>query len=307
MEISVSIEALRQKKLFLATPMYGGQCHGSFCRSVQDLTALCIKYGIELRCYYLFNESLITRARAYAADEFMRSGYSHMMFIDSDIGFDPNDVITLLALQDDESPYDVIGGPYAKKVISWEKIRAAVNKGVADQDPNTLEQFVGDYVFNPVFPEGQQQVEIKLDRPAEVLEIGTGFMMIRRKTFENFQKAYPEKMYKPDHVRTEHFDGSREICMFFDCEIDPVSKRYLSEDYLFCQKVRAMGGHVYICPWMKLSHTGSYSFGGSLAAMASLGVSATADPKEFGALKKQQSVGTPQVGMAPAPKHHKHK
>lgn len=277
MEIKISSEELRKRKLFVATPMYGGMCTGSFARSMQDLTAKCVQYGIEMRCYYLFNESLITRGRAYAADEFLRSGYTHMMFIDADIGFNPDDVISLLALQGDETDYDIIGGPYPKKCISWEKIVLAVNKGAGDEDPNNLENFVGDYVFNPVLEEGETQKNIRLDEPAEVLEIGTGFMMIRRETFVKWQAAYPEKMYKPDHVRTEHFNGSREICMFFDCVIDPDSRRYLSEDYYFCQQSRKAGMKVWLCPWMKLTHTGSYVFGGSLAALASIQAHPTAD------------------------------
>lgn len=277
MEIKVSVEELRKKSLFIATPMYGGMCTGSFARSMQDLTAKCVQLGIVMRCYYLFNESLITRARAYAADEFLRSGMTHMMFIDSDIGFNPDDVLSLLALQTDESDFDIIGGPYPKKCISWEKVAAAVNKGAADKDPNQLENYVGDYVFNPVMEEGETSREIRLDEPAEVLEIGTGFMMIRRATFDKWQAAYPEKMYRPDHVRTEHFDGTREICMFFDCVIDPESKRYLSEDYYFCQQSRKAGMKVWLCPWMQLTHTGSYVFGGSLAALASIQASPTAD------------------------------
>lgn len=282
MEIKIAHDELRKRSIMVCTPMYGGMCHGSYTRSMQDLTALCVKYGIQMRCYYLFNESLITRARNYCADEFLRSGMTHLMFIDSDIGFDPNDVISLLALQSDDSPYDVIGGPYPKKCISWEKIVAAVNKGVADKDPNQLEQFVGDYVFNPVFPEGKQHAEIRLDEPAQVLELGTGFMMIRRSGFDIFRDAYPDLSYKPDHVRTAQFDGSREIHAYFDTVIDPKSKRYLSEDYMFCQWMINAGGKIWLCPWMKLTHTGSYTFGGSLAALAQIGVSATADPDKIG-------------------------
>lgn len=314
MEIKIAVEELRKRTLFVATPMYGGQCHGNYSRSMCDLTALCVKYGIEMKVYYLFNESLITRARNYCADEFMRSPFSHLMFIDSDIGFDPNDVITLLALSSEDSPYDVIGGPYPKKCISWEKIVQAVNKGVADDNPNKLDQFVGDYVFNPVMS-GPGPAQIKLAEPAEVLEIGTGFMMIRKKTFEKFREVYSYQSYKPDHVRTAHFDGSREIMAYFDTPIDgkrmylnmelktfmeqnpnatheeiynfvtdpnktvvrEYSKRYLSEDYMFCQWVRNMGMKVWLCPWMSLNHTGTYTFGGSLAALASIGASATAD------------------------------
>jgi hypothetical protein len=272
-QVKVPVEVLRTRKLFLAVPMYGGQCTGMFARSVADLSALCTQYGIQLQLYFLFNESLITRARNYCADEFMRSGATHLMFIDSDIGFNPNDVIALLAIQDEASPYDVIGGPYPKKCISWEKIKLAVDKGVADDNPNNLEKYVGDYVFNP--KSGQAQIPI--GEPVEVSEIGTGFMMIRRRTFEKYAEAFPELSYKPDHVRTEHFDGSREIMAYFDCIIDPVSKRYLSEDYMFCYNVQKMGGQVWFCPWMQLQHVGTYIFGGSLADLASIGAAATAD------------------------------
>ena len=280
-QVKVPVEVLRQRKLFLATPMYGGQCAGMFARSVADLAALCTQYGVQLQLYFLFNESLITRARNYCCDEFMRSGATHLMFIDSDIGLNPQDVIALLAIQDDTSPYDVIGGPYPKKCISWEKIKMAVDKGVADEDPNRLEKFVGDYVFNP--KSGQSQIPI--NQPVEVSEIGTGFMMIRRRTFEKYMEAFPELSYKPDHVRTEHFDGSREIMAYFDCIIDPVSKRYLSEDYMFCYNVQKMGGQVWFCPWMQLQHVGTYIFGGSLTDLASIGAAATADA---GLLKRKK-------------------
>lgn len=281
MEISISKEDLAKRSIFLATPMYGGQCHGSYTRSVQELTVLCMQYGINLRSYFLFNESLITRARNYCVDEFLRSDCTHLLFVDSDIGFNPQDVIALLALQSEDSPYDVIGAAYPKKCISWEKIKTAVDKGYADQNPQNLEQFVGDFVFNPVFENGAKEAVIKLDEPAKVLEIGTGFMLIRRETFDKYKAAYPELSYLPDHVRTEHFDGTREIHAYFDCIIDPVSRRYLSEDYMFCQNINKMGGAIYLCPWMTLQHTGSYTFGGSLSSLAQIGANATADPTQI--------------------------
>lgn len=308
-EIKLKVEELRKRKLFLATPMYGGMAAGMYTRSVADLAALCVHYGIELKMYFLFNESLVTRARNYCCDEFMRSDSTHLMFIDSDIGFNPNDVITMLAMMGDDTPYDVVAGPYPKKCISWEKIKTAVDKGFADENPNNLENFVGDYVFNP--KSGMQQIPI--GQPVEVSEAGTGFMMIKKATFEKYREAYPLLSYKPDHVRTAHFDGSREIHAYFDCIIDrgydmgdlkkllmkynsgemteaelkkitetlfndedKRSKRYLSEDYNFCYYVQKMGGQVWFCPWMRLQHVGTYVFGGSLADLAAIGAPATA-------------------------------
>jgi hypothetical protein len=285
MEIQVDLDILRKRKLFVATPMYGGNCHGMYTKSTADLAKLCTHYGIEVKFFYLFNESLITRARNYCVDEFMRSDYTHLMFIDSDIGFDPNDVLTLLALMDTDNPDNdkhIMCGPYPKKTIAWEKIKRAVDKGFADDNPNELERFVGDYVFNPAG--GQSQV--RLDQPVKVLEGGTGFMMITKDAFKKFDEAYPDYSYKPDHVRTKHFDGSREIMMYFQALIDEKTKRYLSEDYMFCQWMEKVGVHTWMCPWMKLLHTGSYTFGGSLSDLAALGATATADPDEIARMKK---------------------
>ena len=282
MEISVSIEELRKKKIFVATPMYGGACGGQYTKSSVDLASLAAQYQMDVRFFYLFNESLITRARNYLVDEFLRSDCTHLMFIDSDIGFDPNDVIALSVIAAEGSDKHIVCGPYPKKCIAWEKIKRAVDKGFADKNPENLEKYVGDYVFNPKEGTGS----IALDEPVEVLEGGTGFMMIQRSALEKFAAAYPQYMYKPDHVRTEHFDGTREILMAFQAEVDPVSKRYLSEDYWFCQKSWDIGVKTWLCPWMKLQHMGSYVFGGSLIDLAQIGAGATADgdlvkPKNF--------------------------
>jgi hypothetical protein len=277
-EISIDIGKLRERKIFVATPMYGGMAGGQYCKSTADLSALCARYDIKLSFFYLFNESLITRARNYLVDEFLRSDMTHLMFIDSDIGFDPNDVLALAALAEPGSDKDIVCGPYPKKTISWEKIKRAVDRGFADENPNKLEKYVGDYVFNPV----EGQTEIKINEPAEVLEGGTGFMMVQRSAFERYAKAYPEFSYKPDHIRTKNFDGTREIMAYFDCVICPDTKRYLSEDYMFCQWARKAGIKVWMCPWMKLSHMGSYMFGGSLVDLAQIGAAATANPNELG-------------------------
>ena len=274
MEITIELEQLRKKKIFVATPMYGGNCHGMYTKSTADLAKLGAMYEMDIKFFYLFNESLITRARNYCVDEFLRNEkYTHLMFIDSDIGFNPNDVLTLAALADPEGDKDIICGPYPKKTISWEKIKMAVDKGFADQNPQKLSNYVGDYVFNPA----NGVNEIPLDQPVEVLEGGTGFMMIQRKTFEKFEEKYPELKYTPDHVRSENFDGSRQIMCYFDALIDEESNRYLSEDYMFCQWSRRIGLKVWMCPWMNMSHTGSYVFGGSLIDLANIGAAATAD------------------------------
>jgi len=265
MEISISVDDLRKRKLFIATPMYGGMANGLYMKSCLDLQAILNQYGVEAKFSFLFNESLITRARNYLTDEFLRNeGFTHLLFLDSDIHFNPQDVVTLLALDK-----DIIGGPYPKKSINWGNVAQAV-KSKPDIAAGELEGLVGEFVFNPVA--GTKQFSIT--EPLEVMEIGTGFMMIKREVFKKFEDAYPEYRYKPDHLGQKHFDGSRYIHAYFDTIIDRganapgSSERYLSEDYFFCQMCRKLSIKVWLCPWMKTQHVGTYAFTGDLPKIA---------------------------------------
>jgi len=265
MQLQVNLEELRKNKLFVATPMYGGMNHGLYMKSCLDLQTIMIRYGIETKFSFLFNESLITRARNYLVDEFLRTDFTHMMFIDSDIHFDPNDVVALMALDK-----DVIGGPYPKKSINWGNIAETARRH-PDLNPKELENLVGEYVFNVV--KGTQQFQVS--EPLEVMEIGTGHMMIKRQVFDKMKEEYPFIRYKPDHIGQAHFDGSRYIHAYFDTVIDTTdscvgggSERYLSEDYMFCQMWRKMGGKIWLCPWMKTQHIGTYAFTGNMPAVA---------------------------------------
>lgn len=291
MELTIKLEDLRKAKLFIATPMYGGQNNGLYMKACLDLQGICMQNGIEIRFSFLFNESLITRARNYLVDEFLRSGYTHLLFIDSDIHFDPQDILALIALNK-----DIIGAPYPKKSINWKNIAAAMVKDPTVA-PGVLDMLVGDYVFNPV--PGTKQ--FRVTEPLEVMEIGTGFMMVKREVFDKFKDAYPKQNYKPDHVGQANFDGSRYIHAYFDTVIDngytyddlyalivrssagenvsedakkmieiekTASHRYLSEDYMFCQYARRIGLQVWLCPWMKTQHIGTFAFTGNMQAIA---------------------------------------
>lgn len=265
MEIKVELEKLRKNKLFVATPMYGGMAHGLYMKSALDLQTTMNKYGIETKFSFLFNESLITRARNYLVDEFLRSDHTHLLFIDADIHYNPQDVLALMALDK-----DVIGGPYPKKSINWGNVAQAA-RSHPNMEPKELENLVGDYVFNVV--KGTKQFTVT--EPLEVMEIGTGFMLVKREVFDKMKDAYPTIHYKPDHVGQANFDGSRYIHAYFDTVIDYKdsitgggSDRYLSEDYMFCQMWRKIGGQIYLCPWMKTQHIGTYAFTGNMPAVA---------------------------------------
>jgi hypothetical protein len=252
------LKRIKTYKLFVAAPLYGGNGAGLFFKSCLNLQAACMQIGIDVKFSFLFNESLITRARNYLVDEFLRSDCSHLLFIDSDIEFQHDDVLSLLAIDK-----DVIGAPYPKKSINWTNILEGVKRKPNIQ-PGELEKLAGEYVFNPI----PGTTQFNVTQPIQVMEIGTGYMLIKREVFTKFKQEYPHLQYKPDHQGQANFDGSRYIHAYFDTVIDPQSDRYLSEDYMFCQYWRAIGGEIWMCPWMQTTHVGSYGFKGDMPFIA---------------------------------------
>lgn len=284
MTINININEIKQKKLFIATPMYGGQCFGTFTKSLSDLKMIAGKYDLPIRDYFLFNESLIQRARNYCVDEFLRSESDFLLFIDADIGFNPKDVLALLHIANGTT-HRIVTGPYPKKAIAWEKIKKAYDAGVGSENPYDLERFSADFVFNPA----KGVTQFKLNEPLKIREGGTGFMMIHRSVFDEMREKFGDQMeYKPDHSRTEHFDGSRMIHAYFDCVIEPESKRYLSEDYYFSRNAEKLGIDTWLCPWMRLIHTGMHVFSGDLGSMVQLNMSATSDASSNRKVYKEQ-------------------
>ncbi len=263
--IPYTVEDLRGTHVMIAIPMYGGNATGLLTKSLSELHTIFGANGIKLSVNFLFNESLVPRARNYLAENFLANEeFTHLLFIDADIGFKVDDIISLIIFNlKHPKCNDVVAGIYPRKTIAWEKIFKAVKAGVINH-PNEMEQFAGDFVFN--FKEGKDTFNIY--QPLEVAETGTGFMLIPRHVLVKFAEAFPEYRYTPDHLRTPGFDGSKQITAFFHCEIDPKTNRYLSEDYFFCRKIAEIGLKTTILPWINLDHIGNYTYRGDVRLMA---------------------------------------
>ena len=129
-------------KVFIATPMYGGQCFGYFAQSLMSLQNMLRDNKIDVAMSFLFNESLIQRARNALAHGFLKSDFTHLMFIDADIRFNPQDVLPMLLA---DKP--IICGIYPKKELNWEMIHKAAVAGVP---PSELRKYSGSFVVNLV-------------------------------------------------------------------------------------------------------------------------------------------------------------
>jgi hypothetical protein len=229
-------------KLMVCTPMYGGQCFGHFTKSCLDLHKLCHEQGIQLKFKFLYNESLVQRARNILANQFMQSDYTHLMWIDADIHFEAQHVIDLL-----EQDKQIVGGNYPKKCINWNSVAEAVKAGM----PNDfLPHCAGDSTVYLHDRKKGQFIDIR--KTYEVDYLATGFMMIKREVFEQYEQKYPDKWY--NNMAKE------KVWAYFDCVI--AQRIYLSEDYYFCAMVKQMGIPIFWAPWIHLGHIGTYQFDG---------------------------------------------
>lgn len=230
--------------------MYGGQCHGPFAISCIQLQQLCDAKGIDLQFNFLFGESLITRGRNRLAHEFMQSDCTHLFFCDADIQFKAEDVIRLL-----DADKDCIAGAYNLKKISWGNVRNAIlaKPDISEAD---LQKLTGNFVLS------FKDQSFAINKPVEVIEVGTGCLLIRREVFETLMPTLMP--FKERHTQS----GREELVYgYFDTGLSDTGY-FLSEDYKFCDIYRKAGGQIWLLPDIELVHIGSYNYAGSIPAMA---------------------------------------
>jgi hypothetical protein len=240
-------------RLAIATPCFGGQVSSLYATSIFKLQrALRSTPEVELVIHMREGDALITRARADLVALFLDDpAATHLLFIDADIGFEPDQVMRLLA-----SGGDMVGGAYPIKRVNWDKAR----KVIEEQRPNTRSAVL-DYVLEVEDPERIAVV----GGFARVRYAGTGFLMIRRQALERMCRHYASLQFRREHSIADSLAGSPNRFALFECMIEPASGIYLSEDFSFCKRWTDMGGEIWADLESRLNHVGPTTFYGDVA------------------------------------------
>jgi hypothetical protein len=238
--------------LVIATPCFGGQISVAYAASLFKLQQRARGYrDFNLKIIFKDSDALITRARASLIAQFLEDeDATHLLFIDADIGFEPEQVLRLI-----ECGAQVCAGVYPVKRIDWDKIKSTIESARPNPAAAALK-----YVF-------------EVDDPKAVTErggfvkvryAGTGFLMIRRSALERMCARYPQLQFKRDHS-TDAAVASDKRFALFECMIDN-DGTYLSEDFAFCRRWTDMGGDIWADLRSKLSHVGPMTFLGDLSS-----------------------------------------
>lgn len=255
---------IQGKSLHIMTPMYGGMCTSNYSESMLKLVLALAHNKIPFTWSYNVNESLISRARNRMADNYLKnSKFTHALLVDADIGFEWSDIFAML-----EHDLDIAGAGCVKKNLRWDRVQNMIKKNGREYTNEEMARIAGDYIFNWL-PGTIGKQTFNLGVPLEVHNLGTGLMMVRRNVFERYKEAYPDRWY--DSKGADPADCPGQVFDFFRVGVNPETRQYDSEDYWFCMDSRDIGFKVWMLPWIKTSHAGSYIFRGDMVAVSALG------------------------------------
>lgn len=251
-------------KLYILTPCFGSICYVNYMISLINTILLFKTLGLQLVTEFCKNESLVTRARNNLLAKAMSDpDTTHIMFIDNDISWNPEDIMKLIV-----SDKSIVGGIYPIKKYHWEKATAQNidhsirSKNMSEFNTINNEDLIQSKLlnYNVNFLSNVLNIEKNL---AKVRHLPTGFMMIKRDVIERMQTEYKDTKYTDD-VGFLNTEESKMAYALFDCGI--IEQHYFSEDWMFCERWLKMGGEIWIHVAIDLTHTGIEDYSGSFLA-----------------------------------------
>jgi hypothetical protein len=215
--------------IMISTPSHSGSYESSFLISLYNTFDLLKQHNVGCQFAEEKYTAEISLARSKLFGAFLRSTATHMLMIDADMGWDVQAVVRMFCARVD---LVAVAGPKKMYPLAF-AANYTDEKGnaiVMHMDPNTGMMACG--------------------------EVGMAFCLMSRGCAEKMAKAYPELEYVG-------VGGEREFDVFLPM-VDKNKRRY-GEDFSFCKRWRNIGGTMYLIPDVRLKHTGSHCFEGSLS------------------------------------------
>lgn len=212
------------KEIFLALPVYGDY-EANFVHSLLRLMQT-RPAPARVKVATLAGDSLVPRARNVLAARFLRSSATHLLFIDTDLIFSPAHIARIAS-----HDVPIVAGLYPKKQRELGWVCNLLDEGAEVRDDGLL--------------------------PAKYA--GTGFLMIAREVLERMVEAYPEIEYDPDEGDESGIKWDFFATGVWKCP-ETGRRRYLSEDWFFCQRARDLGYEVLIDTSIVCKHVGKFIY-----------------------------------------------
>ncbi len=207
-------------KIYLATPAFDGKVNVQYAIAMAETTVLCAKNHINVQFRIVTSGSLLCAERNRLITDFINSDCTHMLCIDSDLGWPCEAVLGLLSKN-----VEFVAGCYPAR--------------------GNLKTFI----FRPIVDE-TQKLDVDKDKGLLKMEyIPAGFMLIQRSAIEKMIKKFPELYFEP---KDKSHPPSYAL---FNTEV--IDQQFWGEDYIFCKRAREAGVDIWVDPMIQFDHSGN--------------------------------------------------
>lgn len=245
-------------KVLLATPT-AGEVTVQYASSLAKLIDECARNrpDIILTPRFLVG-SVIHRARNVFANLAVRDGYTHLLFIDADMGFQPSAVLRLIG-----AGHDVCGCLYPSRKFD-ERAFFLASRHTDDFALAKLRatQFVAQDALGSPGNDGEGRFEVR-NGFVQTKSIGMGITLISTNALRNMSSNILGLSTRSPSSYYQHYGFAEKVDLFFDPYVIEGDEA-LDEDSSFCRRwAEACAGKIYALIDEDITHVGSYAVSGN--------------------------------------------
>jgi len=205
----------------IATPAYDGKVDLQYALSLANTVHLLKTNGVKVTIRLALSGSLLVAERNRIIQEFWESDCTHLLCIDSDLGWPEQAVLAML-----DANKEFVGGVYPARGQS------------------------GLFLFRPIMNPDKTLVTEKHLLKMEY--IPAGFMLLSKSLVSKMRDKFPELYYEPKNKSV--LNPEKAFC-FFDTEL--WEGEFWGEDYVFCRRAREAGVDIWVDPLIQFNHAGT--------------------------------------------------
>jgi len=210
-----------QPHIMIVTPAYSGTVHAQYAISLAETYHLLNLHGVKVSLHIEPNSSILSASRNRLTERFWQSDATHMLCIDSDLGWPAQAVPAML-----DTKKEFVAGVYPSRK----------EKG---------------FIFRPLYEDVTTQKLITEKHLVKMEAVPAGFMLISRNAIKKMRQHFPELYYAPKDPR----DDSESTYALFNTEL--IDGQFWGEDYVFCKRAVEAGIDIWVDPLIQFDHAGT--------------------------------------------------